>query len=205
MKKIITLLACFCFYFNSAHATLLTENETFSPVLMVDGSSSNTALTFTDSGIISDVNVFIDFTKCDDPLTNDGTCVGAGSSFNSEIVFFLTSAMGTRVDLVLANTYSDHVGARIDVLFDDAATTTVGGSSLQSGTFSPIGLLAAFNGEQVFGDWILNFQDTVGSDPLSVNAWRLDITTTTSVPEPYSIALFALALTGLAFSRKKTA
>jgi len=200
MKKIITLLACL--WISSAQATLLSEDETFSPVLIVDGSSSSTSLTFTDSGIISDVNVFIDFTKCDDPLLSDGTCSGAGSSFNREIVFFLTSAMGTRVDLVLEDTYSDHVGARIEVLFDDDAASTIGGGSLLSGTFAPIGSLADFNNEQVLGDWTLGFEDTVGADPLSVNAWRLDITTN-AVPEPTSMALLGLALTGIFFSRRR--
>jgi len=201
MKKIITLLALFCI--GSAQATLLTESEAFSPVLIVDGSSSSTALTFTDSGIISDVNVFIDFTKCDNPLTNNGTCSGTGDSYNNEIVFFLTSAFGTRVDLVLANTYSGHNGARTEVLFDDAAAVTVGGNTLLTGAFAPVGSLASLNGEQVLGDWTLGFQDTASADPLSVNAWRLDINTTTSVPEPTSIALLGLALSGIALSRKK--
>jgi hypothetical protein len=195
-----------CLFTGATNAALISASEMFSPVLVVDGNGRSTDLTFTDTGVISDVNVFIDFTKCDDPLLSDGTCSGSNFSFNREIVFSLTSALGTVVDLILQDTYSGSTpGDRVGILFDDDAQSTVGGSSLNSGTFSPIGSLSDFNGENLLGDWTLSFTDTVGADPLSLNAWRIDVTVndSTSVPEPTSIALLGLGLAGISFSRKK--
>ena len=84
----------------AANATLISVGATFSPVLQVDGSSSSTILAVGSSGTITDVNVFIDFTKCDDPILPDGTCSGPGFSFNGEIALWLISDAGTVVDLV---------------------------------------------------------------------------------------------------------
>lgn len=204
MKKLSLLILISLFAVN-ANANLVTASDSFSPVLIVDGSGSSTSLAITESGTITDVNVFIDFTKCDNPLYSNGTCGGSGYSYNSEIVFSLTSPGGTVVDLVRSNTYSGSTpGAQAQVLFDDDAATTVGGSTLLSGTFSPVGLLADFNGEDLLGNWMLSFADTVGADPLSLNAWRLDINTST-VPEPASMTLLALGLAGIGFSRKRKA
>lgn len=110
--------------------------------------------------------------------------------------------MGTVVNLVQAGSYSGSTpGQRVNVLFDDDAISGISGTPT-TGIFSPVGALAGFNSEELLGNWTLNVTDTVGSDPLSINAWGLDVTTS-SVPEPASLALLGLSLAGMTLSRKK--
>lgn len=191
-------------------AALIVESNTFNPVLQVDGGSSSTQLNVSDTGAITDVNVEIDFTKCDTPILTDGTCFGPSFSFNNEIGFSLSSPAGTLVTLVATGTYGvfQNPGDRVVVTFDDSAATVVGGPVLASGDFQPTGSLSDFIGENPFGAWTLNFQDLFPQDPLSLNAWTLSITTQSDmdvdVPEPGTLALLGLGLAGIGAARRRT-
>jgi len=64
------------------------------------------------------------------------------------------------------------------------------------GTFQAIGSLSDYNSENALGLWTLTFGDTAGADPLSLNSWGLDITTSV-VPVPAAAWLFGSGLLGL--------
>jgi len=86
--------------------------------------------------------------------------------------------------------------------FDDSALATISGDQLISGTYQPAELLSLFNFENGNGTWILEYEDSAGGDPLTINSWSL---TVASVPEPttFTIALAGVACGGLAKWRRR--
>jgi hypothetical protein len=150
----------------------------------VDGNEVPVSLirTFAISGagdVTNNVDILIDFSKCDDPAPGptDTRCLGLGNSFNDDIAFQLTNPSGTTVNLVFSfinsptesGTYDGQTpGARVTVTFDDAGQPLVSGQNLQFGRFQPVGPLTAFNGndENPNGTWTLTVQDAVGGAPL---------------------------------------
>ena len=156
----------------------------------VDGNSFTRTFDISGADAITDVEILIDFSKCDNPAPSptDAGCLATGFSFNSEIVFQLTSPSSTiTVNLVSAGdsetqipgTYTGQTpGTRVSVTFDDQATTVVGGSLLQFGRFQPAGRLAAFNGQDPNGTWTLTVQDTGAGDPLQFYSATLCINET---------------------------
>jgi PEP-CTERM motif len=173
-----------------------------------DESSGTRTFVLPSAGAVGDVNITIDFSKCDDPTVGpSGTsCVGTGFSFNREIIFRLTDPDGTTVNLVNADTYSGQTpGAHIQLTLDDEAANPVGGSSLQSGTFRPVGSLSDMDGDNIGGTWTLYIEDDTGADPLEFFSATLEVTPANlvQVPEPAALILFGSSLVALAATRRR--
>ena len=191
-RKALTVVALCAASLGAQAAIVSDTNSTFGSF---DASSGTRTFNLVGNSII-DVNISIDFAKCDDPVLNatSTACIGGGFSFNREIEFILQSPTGTLVNLVLQDTYDGQTpGARVVVDFDDEAGAPVGGAVLLSGAFRPVGLLSAFDGENATGVWTLRIRDTVGLDPLTFFSATLNV----EIPEPGSLALAGLALAGL--------
>jgi hypothetical protein len=173
----------------------ITQSATFNPVLQVDAGSGYTGLDFTGiSSPISGARTTINLTKCDDPISSTGVCVGPRNSYNDEIRLRLRSPSGTIVPLVNSGTLSgQRPGNTVTWTFSDAASAALSGSSLISGTYLPASSLSAFSGEGGNGTWDLLFEDTGDGDPLSINSWLLELllaagVTSTPLPnaQPYA-------------------
>lgn len=118
------------------------------------------------SFILTDVNVRVEITH---------TYVG-------DLFIKIRSPLGTEVTLldrpgVPATTFGCG-NDNMNVTFDDAAAQVLeaycpGSNPWYSGAAKPVGLLSAFNGQDVQGNWVLTVVDAAGQDVGSVADWEL--------------------------------
>lgn len=108
------------------------------------------------------------------PVTDVNVGLELEHSFLADLIISITSPEGTEVILT-----SNSCGEleNIDAVFDDNGDPFVcssGGVAI-SGTVSPLGSLASFNGESSFGEWILTVTDTAPADGGTINNFFLEI------------------------------
>lgn len=190
---LFTVFAC-----AGASATVVATNTTYG---VIDGSETTRLLNVTARGTILDVNIAIEFSKCDDPPIgpSGNACRGGGSPAENEFNLILIAPNGERVTLVESfDTYT--VGGsgtgvgRVLVTFDDEAAAAAG-PRVAAGSFRPEQMLSAFDGMDLYGPWTLFLQDEFPGDPLEFFSASLDITYAPKpVPEPATLAMLGLGL-----------
>ena len=192
---------------SGANAGTFTQSASFNPVLQVDAGAGTTSLNFAGlTSPITSVTTTVNLTKCDNPISSTGVCVGSGFSYNNEIALRLISPGGTTVNLISAGTFSGQTpGTTVTFTFDESSLNPIGGGSLVSGTFNPTGNLNDFIGEDGNGNWTLFFEDVGDGDPLSVNSFSVTVDNVDTVPEPAStLGLIVIGALGLATKFSKS-
>lgn len=172
-----------------ARASVIASSNV--PVAICDLCTVTSTINVGSHGLITDLNASIDINH----------------SFDGDRQIELQSPGGTIV--VLSDNRGGNGNNFIHTVFDDEAATAIGaGSAPFNGSFRPDGLLSAFDGQDVFGVWTLRIADQFSRDDGRLSAWSIDVSTLAAVqgvPEPASLALAALGLAGIAFSRRRQA
>jgi hypothetical protein len=123
-----------------------------------------------------------------------------------EMSLFLSHA-GVHVSLGIRELCSDSGFGSIDIsgaiTYDDEAANSfpcLRDAIQPPGTYRPPGAaLAAFDGLDAAGEWVLTLADCCGEDPRTFHSMTLEVT----VPEPATLALLSFALASLGFARRR--
>jgi len=157
-------------------------------------------LSSTNTGTITDLDLFIDF---------DAGCCG----YDNTIILTHVDT-GTSASIWLD---SDSIGSQAfgdvrNTTFNDEASTAfvnasfdLSGFDIVPGDYQAADLLSVFDGESLFGTWQLSIQNTgcCTNEGDNLMAWSV-IANVSNVPEPSTLAIFALAIVGLASRKFKT-
>lgn len=208
MKAINSLYSGIAMMFaaGAAHADVIYTDQTYRDF---DASSAYVTFNVTTHGQIDDLNIAVEFSKCDNPYIDPegSACVGRDTPFENEIVMRLVGPDGRILSLIEPNTFDqgDTPGiGRITLTFDDEGARL--GKRVQGGAFRPVQALNLFDGMDMFGQWKLYFGDTTGSDPLEVFSSSLIFNSADApadVPEPAGFAVFGIGLFALGALRRR--
>lgn len=122
----------------------------------------------------------------------------SGSVFWTDLDLFLSNGFTT---VQLLNSIDNDASGLFDVSFDDLSPTNLPSTGSAVGSYSPLNALSAFNGQSIAGTWTLTIvDDYVPGENNSLVSFNLKAT---EVPEPSTLAIFGLALIGLASRRFK--
>jgi subtilisin-like proprotein convertase family protein len=137
------------------------------PVFLLDLDTVRSAIVVPESFTISDLDVSVKISH----------------SFLADLDVFLIGPDGTRVELF---TDIGGAGANADAILDDEAGALVAGAFAPvNGRFQPEGPLAAFDGKDAKGLWILEITDDAAADVGTLNSWSLSFQTASDfVPRP---------------------
>jgi subtilisin-like proprotein convertase family protein len=161
-----------------------TVRYTGPPVPIPDIDPAGVSIQIVVSGLsnpISDLNFIFDGSAC----TSDAgaTTVGLDHTYVGDLLITLTSPQGTTVTLMnRPGNGLENAGHNFcNTMLDDGAIASiqniVTAGAPYSGTFKPPNPLAAFNGQNGNGTWILNVADLEGNDTGNIRAFSLVFST----------------------------
>jgi subtilisin-like proprotein convertase family protein len=170
----------------NANAALITDVTNNVSVAVDDLSSASSTINIAQHGLIDDINILIN------NLTH---------GWDEDLILSITHS-GTTAILSFRNGGSGGADYLNTVFDDEAGIQITSGIAYApySGSFIPEELLSAFDGMDIFGDWVLTVTDMEAGDSGAINSWGIKATST-KVPEPSSIMLLSLGLLAL-FGRK---